>query len=197
MTAPAALRKTRACRSLTKAALTQRIREAEKQGYRIGGLRPDGTLYEMNGDIIELVTLDREYIMRYCHCSPEQFSAFIAEGLLPKPQGGTWNKIDVDAALKRLRPKPYNVTYSEVYFIEMGDFIKIGFSASAHRRLDDLQTASPYDLKILGTFNGDHGSEDGVHRIFRHLHHRGEWFRKSAGLLAYIEWITVRERGAI
>lgn len=36
--------------SFTEAALRRAIRAAEKQGYRVGGVRPDGTMLVYKGD---------------------------------------------------------------------------------------------------------------------------------------------------
>lgn len=38
-------------------------------------------------------------------------------------------------------------------------------------------------------------NEAGLHLTFAHIRHRGEWFRKSPGLLAYIAWLKVAWKG--
>lgn len=82
-----------------------------------------------------------------------------------------------------------------VYFIEMGDFIKIGWSAWPPTRRENLQTANPYDLVMLGAFPGTPDNEQSLHRMFARFHRRGEWFRKSPTLLAYIAWLKIAWKG--
>lgn len=65
----------------------------------------------------------------------------------------------------------------EVYFIQCGDFVKIGISACAESRITNLQTSTPYDLEILYAFPGTGFDERELHKRFKHLRHRNEWFR--------------------
>jgi hypothetical protein len=43
------------------------------------------------------------------------------------------------------------------------------------QRREALQTGNPYDIVILGGFPGSKVNETGLHAIFAHAHHRGEW----------------------
>ena len=62
-----------------------------------------------------------------------------------------------------------------VYFIGCGDFFKIGSSDDIDRRMKDIMTNNPYEIELLGT------DEDEAfwHRVFKHRHHRGEWYRRN------------------
>lgn len=137
--------------------------------------------------------LDRAKAAAYCRCDEQAFTAMIKDGIFPDRLKGTrrWDKKALDVALGGAEVKPR--TPSElgyVYFAELGDFIKIGFSRSPESRIDALRTGSPLPIRILGAIRGTFESEKEVHAKFRHLHERLEWFRKSPGLLAYIQWLS-------
>jgi hypothetical protein len=79
---------------------------------------------------------------------------------------------------------------SVVYFIQTGDspLVKIGSAICAVSRLNDLQTASPITLHILGTIAGGRKKEKELHRRFKELQTESgnEWFRLEGDLLAFI-----------
>lgn len=79
----------------------------------------------------------------------------------------------------------------QVYFVEAGDFIKIGYTQSRVSRLRRMSTDTPYELVVLHTEFGTYGWERTLHRQFAHLRVRREWFRKSPEIL---EWIKKRVR---
>lgn len=65
--------------------------------------------------------------------------------------------------------------------------IKIGWSATGmNSRLLGLQGGNPNLLTCVATFAGTHDDERSLHAYFRHLHVRGEWFRRGDDLLEYI-----------
>lgn len=69
-----------------------------------------------------------------------------------------------------------------IYFVEIQDgtgAIKIGFASNLKSRVSQLQTSSPYDLKIRAAFVGKEATEKFLHQKFEDLHLRGEWFSKS------------------
>lgn len=80
----------------------------------------------------------------------------------------------------------------EVYFITMeipGDQpgpVKIGYSLSPEHRLEGLQLASPYPLRLLGAFRAPVTMEGQLHVRFAADLLRGEWYQPSAALLAFI-----------
>jgi hypothetical protein len=77
-----------------------------------------------------------------------------------------------------------------IYFIRSGDdgAIKIGRTlGSARERLAALQTSIPTPLFLVATIIGaDPSLEQRLHRRFRHLRVRGEWFRPEAELMRFI-----------
>jgi hypothetical protein len=73
-----------------------------------------------------------------------------------------------------------------VYFIRGGDAIKIGRTSNLAARLRSLATASAVPLELLASVPGGRMEETRLHRQWRHLHIRGEWFQASDELLCYI-----------
>lgn len=75
-----------------------------------------------------------------------------------------------------------------IYFIknEKGS-VKIGFTNSIERRLKALQTSSSDELTLIGVMFGDKAREKLIHECFRHSKIRGEWFKSSPHLLAFIK----------
>jgi hypothetical protein len=68
-----------------------------------------------------------------------------------------------------------------IYFIKNSqNLIKIGVASDVTKRLNALQTASPYPLVLLGTIPSDSLSvykvEKAIHRIFSAVRLSGEWF---------------------
>lgn len=76
-----------------------------------------------------------------------------------------------------------------VYFVQSGEFVKIGHSKKWPARLSGLQTASPTPLTVLHVIAGSAAKEKALHRKFMRLKAHGEWFRKEAELAAYIEML--------
>ena len=73
-----------------------------------------------------------------------------------------------------------------VYFLDDGDFIKIGWAVDPETRWRDLQTGSARHHQLLGSTPGTLLDERNLHRKFAHLKHRGEWFKKEPELLSFI-----------
>jgi predicted GIY-YIG superfamily endonuclease len=74
-----------------------------------------------------------------------------------------------------------------VYFIECTDYIKIGFTIDVEKRFKTLQHSNPLDLKLLCSFRGTMAKEAELLHKWRHLRHRGEWFRRAPDLAAWLE----------
>lgn len=76
-----------------------------------------------------------------------------------------------------------------VYFVRSGDYIKIGFSEGdrAKDRIKALQTSNPHDFAILKVITGSRQKEAKLHAKFANAKHRGEWFKATPELLAFIE----------
>lgn len=74
-----------------------------------------------------------------------------------------------------------------VYFIDGGEHIKIGFSRSLDNRVISIKSQNVHGAKLLHAQPGTFKTEKVLHRYFRDLRVRGEWFRKDPKIFAYIE----------
>lgn len=81
----------------------------------------------------------------------------------------------------------WRVNKGHLYFIgaDVGP-IKIGCSHNPRARLKDLQTASPYRLRILAILEDGGHEEAAYHKWFAADRLHGEWFDPSEKLLAEI-----------
>ena len=87
-------------------------------------------------------------------------------------------------AKKRLRTRARS---GFVYFVQGRDAIKIGFAINVASRMYNLQHASPEKLIVLATIPGSPLLEKKLHRRFKSLKVRGEWFSPEDRLLSYIK----------
>lgn len=77
----------------------------------------------------------------------------------------------------------------KTYFIRAtGGMHKIGKSANPEERLKDLQCANPKRLVLAAVVDGDF--EKRFHDHFHSIRVRGEWFRPSNRLQAFIVWLN-------
>ncbi len=77
----------------------------------------------------------------------------------------------------------------DVYFIRQGWLgpIKIGVAAHPRRRLAELQTASPYELRLLAVLpQAGRPAEQRLHRLHAADRLCGEWFQPTPAVLASI-----------
>lgn len=88
-----------------------------------------------------------------------------------------------------LRPDP-RADRRVIYFVRaVGlSLVKIGVANCVHKRVKDIGLVCPVDLEILGVIETDRSAalENQLHRRFADLRHRGEWFRETPDLLAFI-----------
>lgn len=90
---------------------------------------------------------------------------------------------------------PSNGRAALVYYITAASSIdypiKIGFTTYAmNQRLSMFQVGNPNILICLATEIGSQDLERERHARFRHLHIRGEWFRRDPVLMAFIEGLA-------
>lgn len=80
-----------------------------------------------------------------------------------------------------------------VYFIEATGScrIKIGSAGDPVARLREMQTGSPYELKLLVFIPGGYALEQELHERFARLRDRGEWFIADAEIFEFIETARV------
>lgn len=74
-----------------------------------------------------------------------------------------------------------------IYFVRNRDgFIKIGLAKDVPTRLAGLQTASPTELELLATMEGDREMERRLHEMFDSERVQGEWFEPASNLTRFI-----------
>jgi hypothetical protein len=79
-----------------------------------------------------------------------------------------------------------------VYFIQAGDRVKIGFAKDVAARLAQLQTGNACRLKLLAVIpNGSHALERRLHAFFAEHRVRNEWFQFSGNMATLIK--SIRE----
>ncbi len=86
-----------------------------------------------------------------------------------------------------------------VYFIEAvhADRIKIGFTTKDPReRLQSLQTAAPFELRLVASFRGSYGIELYLHRKYSRwrILPTAEWFTYSEDIQSLIHFIQAERR---
>ncbi len=78
-----------------------------------------------------------------------------------------------------------------VYFVRVGDLLKIGKADNVRKRLSGLQTGSPLKLELLAVAPGGLPEEVYFHESFAAHRRRGEWFELCPPIIREI----VRLRG--
>lgn len=104
---------------------------------------------------------------------------WVRQGILPPPRkrGGKlmWKWAEVDRYLR-----------GQIYFVDGGDLIKIGFTTNMDRRMKALQAHSPCRLRIILVVQGSRIREAALHEKFAHLRMHGEWFKADLELHNFI-----------
>lgn len=83
----------------------------------------------------------------------------------------------------KVRARP---TRGFIYFVQCGEFVKIGWTVSVRERIADLQTGNPFEIRILATKPGSPTHEKSLHRKFAVHRIRGEWFRLAEEIRAEV-----------
>ena len=73
-----------------------------------------------------------------------------------------------------------------IYFLRIGDRVKIGFTTSLDARIQALQIGSPDPFELLGSVPGIKAEEKDAHEIFARDRVAGEWFALTPELQEYI-----------
>lgn len=75
-----------------------------------------------------------------------------------------------------------------VYFIRMGDKVKIGFSINVGNRLKAIQTACPLPAEIVKIIPGSEQTERYFHAHFAANRISGEWFALDSHLAMFLSF---------
>jgi hypothetical protein len=79
-----------------------------------------------------------------------------------------------------------------VYFVQVGSRgdIKIGYSTNIMKRMNSLSSSMPENIKLLGYITGDLNREKELHKMFRILNVKGEWFRCDKSIIEYLNLVN-------
>ena len=78
-----------------------------------------------------------------------------------------------------------------VYFIACDGFVKIGLTDSITKRVREFSCGHPTSTyEVLAVLPGDRAAESELHSLFKHAHHRGEWFHLTPDLQQFINEVT-------
>lgn len=64
-----------------------------------------------------------------------------------------------------------------IYFIQCGEFVKIGFSEKPDERVRTIATSTPHGATVLAVYPGTRQDECRLHRRLAAHRHCREWFR--------------------
>jgi hypothetical protein len=73
-----------------------------------------------------------------------------------------------------------------VYFLRMGETVKIGFATNVASRMKSLQTSCSEPTEILNVIPGTDQTERYFHAHFEAYRQKGEWFRLEGALAAFL-----------
>ena len=75
----------------------------------------------------------------------------------------------------------------EVYAIKCESFVKIGWSMTVRRRLNQISANNPHDVELLGTAPGTLSDEGYIQMMLMHYKQKGEWFRHEGLVIEVVE----------
>lgn len=75
---------------------------------------------------------------------------------------------------------------SYVYFLQCGDYIKIGSTRVLVKRIETIDACIPHDLTLLGVTSGDIALEKSLHSDFHEYRFKKEWFERCVPILNYV-----------
>lgn len=138
--------------------------------------------------------IDMTQLCAILNVNPEEIWPLIWASKLPMPCRGAagtyqWDADEVTARLPKVRK-------GFVYFLQCGEFIKIGFTFSLATRISSIRGSTPFEVNLLGYICAPPELELSLHGQFEHLRHSGEWFREAAELRKYIAGTTVERSAA-
>jgi hypothetical protein len=86
------------------------------------------------------------------------------------------------------RKKQRELAGGWVYFIQAGEFVKIGVAKDVQQRLTFMQIGCPYDMVLLKAMEclDPYHDEEMIHAELEKYRVRGEWFKLPPAVLALL-----------
>lgn len=78
---------------------------------------------------------------------------------------------------------------ASVYFMQAGEFVKVGVAIDIKTRMAMLQIGCPYSIKLLHCFQSEdaYADESSIHGELARYHFRGEWFMLPQAVIELIQ----------
>lgn len=144
---------------------------------------------------VEDVALDAESLRRNAYARAQADATFDPTGRIEraaKRRAETIAQCGPDRTASLAQGTYEQERKGTIYFIRIGDLVKIGKTLDLVRR---LSTFSYPNLELLATEPGYTLREVQLHNRFVGCRHRGEWFHASPELLNYIASLPMRGSG--
>lgn len=92
-------------------------------------------------------------------------------------------RLEAERAVKRAEAaKRQAKRECRLYFLLCEDYVKIGYGYDPAQRCRASQVGNPFPVSLVGVMTGGEREERILHRTFRGLRFRAEWFRVLAPL---------------
>lgn len=148
--------------------------------YAFGSNQHDKRHQYSNSQLAAIASVSKRTIRDARRC--------LEAGVSDEVRLGAWS---VKYALQGLRKPVVN----GVYFIQCNDFVKVGFANNVHRRVKDLDTGCPYNLRLIAVEPTESRKrEHELHRIFSGIRFKGEWYHLAAPITNYIKDLNTKYR---
>ena len=76
-----------------------------------------------------------------------------------------------------------------VYFVQSLNKIKVGFTENLPHRMNNMRTANPHGMVLIGTVNGNKNHEKKIQKVLKEYNVVGEWFKDCEEVREYIDKI--------
>ena len=76
-----------------------------------------------------------------------------------------------------------------VYFVQSLNKIKVGFTENLPHRMQNMRTANPHGMVLIGTVNGNKRHENKIQKVLKDYNITGEWFKDCEEVREYIDKI--------
>jgi len=79
-----------------------------------------------------------------------------------------------------------------IYLAKAGDFYKVGTSSNPAKRVAEIQTCCPLEVRLIGEWRGEYEEEAQIHAMIVDKRVRGEWYDLDAEDVAAIGRVLSR-----
>ena len=76
-----------------------------------------------------------------------------------------------------------------VYFVQSLNKIKVGYTENLPHRMNNMRTANPHGMVLIGTVNGNKNHEKKIQKVLKEYCVIGEWFKDCEEVREYIDKI--------